>query len=299
MTEQATTCKGASLLNGDSWHSINWRQCYREVRRLQARIVKATREGKHGKVKSLQWILTHSFSGRAVAVRRVTENSGKRTPGVDGQTWSSPEVKFLAINLLKRRGYKPQPLKRVYIPKSNGKSRPLGIPTMKDRAMQALYLLALEPVAEVTADQRSFGFRTGRSTADAIAQCFCVLAQKTSAEWVLEGDIRGCFDNISHQWLIDNTSTDRQILTKWLKAGYRENGQLFPVNSGTPQGGIISPVLANIALDGLEALLASEFKKRTVKGRLVNPKVNYVRYADDFIITGESKELLESQVLPV
>ncbi|WP_312679168.1 reverse transcriptase domain-containing protein, partial [Escherichia coli] len=114
----------------------------------------------------------------------------------------------------------------------------------------------------------------GRSTADAIAQCFCVLAQKTSAEWVLEGDIRGCFDNISHQWLIDNTSTDRQILTKWLKAGYRENGQLFPVNSGTPQGGIISPVLANIALDGLEALLASEFKKRTVKGRLVNPKVN-------------------------
>lgn len=160
MTEQATTCKGASLLNGDSWHSINWRQCYREVRRLQARIVKATREGKHGKVKSLQWILTHSFSGRAVAVRRVTENSGKRTPGVDGQTWSSPEVKFLAINLLKRRGYKPQPLKRVYIPKSNGKSRPLGIPTMKDRAMQALYLLALEPVAEVTADQRSFGFRT-------------------------------------------------------------------------------------------------------------------------------------------
>ncbi|SQJ54312.1 reverse transcriptase [Escherichia coli] len=179
MTEQATTCKGASLLNGDSWHSINWRQCYREVRRLQARIVKATREGKHGKVKSLQWILTHSFSGRAVAVRRVTENSGKRTPGVDGQTWSSPEVKFLAINLLKRRGYKPQPLKRVYIPKSNGKSRPLGIPTMKDRAMQALYLLALEPVAEVTADQRSFGFRTGRSTADAIAQCFCVLVSTT------------------------------------------------------------------------------------------------------------------------
>ncbi|AZT44289.1 group II intron reverse transcriptase/maturase [Salmonella enterica] len=299
MTEQAITCEGASLLNGNPWHSINWRKCYREVRRLQARIVKATREGRHGRAKSLQWILTHSFSGRAVSVRRVTENRGKRTPGVDGETWTSSKDKFQAIGLLKRRGYKPLPLKRLYIPKSNGKLRPLGIPTMKDRAMQALYLLALEPVAEVTADKRSFGFRSERSTADAIAQCFCVLAQKTSAEWILEGDIRGCFDNISHQWLIDNTPTDRQILKKWLKAGYQERGQLFPTESGTPQGGIISPVLANIALDGLEELLASEFKKRVVKGHLVNLKVNYVRYADDFIITGHSKELLECQVLPI
>ncbi|MDR1063550.1 MAG: reverse transcriptase N-terminal domain-containing protein, partial [Azoarcus sp.] len=131
-------------------------------------MVKATREGRHSRVKSLQWLLTHSFSGKALAVRRVTENQGKKTPGVDGITWSTPETKSQAMLSLKRRGYRPLPLKRVSIPKANGKMRPLGIPTMKDRAMQALYLLALEPVAETTADRRSFGFRPERSTADAI-----------------------------------------------------------------------------------------------------------------------------------
>ncbi|EKY6374552.1 reverse transcriptase N-terminal domain-containing protein, partial [Escherichia coli] len=140
------------------WHNINWAKCRREVRRLQARIVKAIQEEKAGKVKALQWLLTHSFSARAMAVKRVTDNRGKRTPGVDGKTWSKPGSKMKAIYTLKRRGYKPLPLRRIYIPKSNGKKRPLGIPTMKDRAMQALYLMALEPVAETTADPNSFGF---------------------------------------------------------------------------------------------------------------------------------------------
>ncbi|WP_208530982.1 reverse transcriptase N-terminal domain-containing protein, partial [Pseudomonas aeruginosa] len=156
MTTQEIACAGAPSHESVNWHSIDWARCHREVRRLQARIVKATREGKHGKVKALQWILTHSFSGKALAVRRVTENQGKKTPGVDGITWSTPEAKSQAMLSIKRRGYRPQPLKRVYIPKTNGKMRPLGIPTMKDRAMQALYLLALEPVAETTADGRSF-----------------------------------------------------------------------------------------------------------------------------------------------
>ena len=180
MTTQEIACAGAPSHESVTWHSIDWVRCHREVRRLQARIVKATREGKHGKVKALQWILTHSFSGQALAVRRVTENQGKKTPGVDGITWPTPEAKSQAMLSIKRRGYRPQPLKRVYIPKANGKMRPLGIPTMKDRAMQALYLLALEPVAETTADGRSFGFRPERSTADAIEQCFTALSKKVA-----------------------------------------------------------------------------------------------------------------------
>lgn len=292
-------CAGAISHNTIHWHNIDWAKCHREVRRLQMRIVKATREGRYGKVKALQWILTHSFYSKAIAVKRVTENRGKKTPGVDKVTWSTPDAKSQAMMSLKRRGYKAQPLRRVYIPKSNGKQRPLGIPTMKDRAMQALYLLALEPVAETTADRHSFGFRPARSTADAIEKCFTALSPKRAAVWVLEGDIKGCFDNISHNWLLDNVLTDRQIMNQWLTAGYFEKQQLFPTHSGTPQGGIISPVLANIALDGIQAALNDVAKRRWNNGKSFCPKINFVRYADDFIVTGSTKEQLEHRVLPV
>lgn len=158
--------------------------------------------------------------------------------------------------------------------------------------MQALYLLALEPVSETTADRRSFGFRPTRSTADAIEQCFKQLSRGISPQWILEGDIKGCFDNISHDWLLGHVPTDRDILKKWLKAGYIEDRQLFPTEAGTPQGGIISPPLANLVLDGLEARLAHAFGKViSVNGTRVRRMVNYVRYADDFIVTGHSKEL--------
>ena len=300
MTTQNIVCAGAPSRETVAWHSIDWAKCHREVRRLQARIVKATREGKHGRVKALQWILTHSFSGKALAVKRVTENQGKRTPGVDGITWSTPEAKSQAMLSLTRRGYRPQPLKRVYIPKTKGKMRPLGIPTMKDRTMQALYLLALEPVAETTADRRSFGFRPKRDTADAIEQCFIALSRKSAPKWILEGDIKGCFDNISHDWLLNHLPTDRKILKQWLNAGYMEDRQLFPTESGTPQGGIISPCLANLVLDGLETKLKTAFgRKRYANGVQSRLKVNYVRYADDFIVTGCSKELLEQEVMPI
>jgi len=282
------------------WPQINWAKCERQVGRLQARIVKATREGRRGKVKTLQRLLTHSFSGKALAVKRVTENQGRRTPGVDQVIWNTPARKLKAIESLRRRGYRPLPLRRVHIPKANGKQRPLGIPTMKDRAMQALYLLALEPVAETTADPNSYGFRPKRSTADALQQCFNVLSRECSPRWVLEGDIKGCFDYISHEWMLHHVPTDKAVLQKWLKAGYIENRTLFPTEAGTPQGGVISPTLANMTLDGLEKLLSEHFPMVKRKdGKRRTPKVNLVRYADDFIITGDSKELLEKEVRPL
>ena len=275
------------------WHSINWVKCHANVRRLQRRIVKATQQGRWGKVKALQRLLTTSFSGKALAVKRVTENQGKRTPGVDKETWSTPNDKTKGLLSLQRHGYRPSPLRRVYIPKANGKKRPLGIPTIKDRAMQALYLLALEPIAETLADPNSYGFRPGRSTADATQQCFQTLAKADRAQWILEGDIKGCFDNISHEWLLANIPTDKTILKKWLKSGFLENQIWYDSYSGTPQGGIISPVLANLTLDGLETLIKRHFPKEIWHhGKRHYPKVNLIRYADDFVITGESKELL-------
>lgn len=284
----------ACASSGVTWDGISWADVRRQVRRLQARIVKATQVGRHNKVKALQWLLTHSFSGKALAVKRVTENKGKNTPGVDKVTWKTPVAKTNAIASMKRRDYSPLPLRRVLIPKKNGKTRPLGIPVMKCRAMQALHLLALEPVAETTADLNSYGFRPERATADAGGQCFVSLARKNCAEWVLEADIQGCFDKISHDWMIANIPTDKVILKKWLKAGFVYQNELFPTEAGTPQGGIISPVLANMTLDGLEAMLAEKFPKAKRMGL----KMNMVRYADDFIITGNSKEWLEQEVKP-
>ena len=279
-----------------SWHDISWSDTYQTVGKLQTRIAKATNAGNWRKVRSLQSLLTRSSSAKALAVRRVTENQGRKTPGVDGQTWSTPEEKWEAAQDLCSQGYKPSPLRRIHIPKANGGKRPLGIPTMRDRAMQALHLLALDPVAESTADHHSYGFRKGRSTTDAIVQLHNVLGRKASAKFVLEGDIKGCFDNINHDWLLSNVCMDKRLLRKWLKAGFLEKGNLFPTMAGTPQGGIISPVLANIALDGLQAQLDSLF---TTVRQAREAKVHLVRYADDFVITGSSTELLENKIKPV
>jgi RNA-directed DNA polymerase len=228
---------GAASRSMVDWHAIEWRRAHRNVRRLQARIVKATQEGKRGKAQALQHLLTHSFSGRALAVKRVTENRGKRTPGVDGVVWNTPQKKAQAVQSLRQRGYQPQPLRRIYIPKSHG-WRPLGLPVMADRAMQALYLLALEPIAETWADPNSYGFRPLRAPADAIEQCFNLLATRYSAVWIVEGDIRACFDRISHEWLMAHIPMDKTILRKWLKAGFMDEDILYPTEEGTPQGGI-------------------------------------------------------------
>ena len=281
------------------WHAIDWSRVEQFVRTTQRRIAKATLEKDWRKVKALQRSLNHSFSARALAVRRVTENQGKRTAGVDRQLWDSPALKRAAIGRLKQqRGYRAKPLRRVYIPKSNGKERPLGIPTMLDRAMQALHLLGLEPVAETTSDPNSYGFRRNRSTADAMGQIFVCTSRKASAQWVLEADIEGCFDHINHEWLVRHVPMNKTILRKWLKAGVVHQGRLSPTEEGTPQGGIISPTLANMALNGLEGGLIEHLGARFGRSKIKGLKVNVIRYADDFVVTGSSRELLESEIRP-
>jgi RNA-directed DNA polymerase len=263
MMAAATAVAGAvSHDDGADWLSIDWRQAEARVRRLQARIVQAGQAGRWGKVRALQHLLTHSFAAKALAVRRVTENQGQRTPGVDGETWTTPGQKMAAVTSLRQRGYQPRPLRRVYIPKRHGKRRPLSIATMRDRAMQTGYLFARDPLAEVRADPNSYGFRVGRSTADAIDQCFKVLHQTGSAAYLLEGDSRACFDLVDQQWLAGHVPTDTKLLRRWLKAGYREGGRRSPTVRGAAQGGPRSPVLAHYALDGLEQLLARHFPAR-------------------------------------
>lgn len=289
----------ASLDCASAWSEIDWAAAEHYVRKLQARIVKAQKEGRIGKVKALQRLLTTSFYAKALAVKRVTENTGKRTSGVDKECWTTPKAKFEAISRLKRNGYHPQPLKRIYIPKKNGKKRPLSLPTMTDRAMQTLYRFALEPLAELSADPCSFGFRTARCPQDAIEQCFNNLAKGVSPQWILEGDIKGCFDNISHDWILEHIPMDGQLLRKWLKSGYIETKKLFPTEVGASQGSPISPVICNMVLDGLQPLLKKHFHQTRRNGKQYSPMVNFVRFADDFIITGESRELLQEQVLPM
>ena len=272
--------------NGTQWQAIE-----QHVLKLQIRIAKAIREGKRGKAKALLWILTHSKAAKLLAVKRVSQNKGSKTPGIDGIIWNTDARRVAAVNQLSRKGYKAKPLRRIYIPKKNGKLRPLGIPCMIDRAQQALYLLALEPISETIADPNSYGFRPNRSTADAIEQCFKCLCFKRSAQWVLEGDIKACFDKIGHQWLIDNIQTDKRMLKQWLECGFIDKGLFYNTAEGTPQGGIISPTLMLLTLAGLENLVKTIARK-------TGDRVNFIGYADDFVITGTSKEVLVNNIKP-
>jgi RNA-directed DNA polymerase len=281
---------GAPSARQLNWKHIIWQKVEDHVRRLQMRIAKAIKLGRHNKAKALQWILTHSFYAKCLAVKRVTQSGGKNTPGVDKVRWKTPFQKMKAVLSLKRRGYKSLPLRRMHIFKKNGKLRPLGIPAMSDRGMQALHLLGLEPISETLADRNSYGFRPKRSIHDAIQQCFKLLSRKQSAQWILEGDIKACFDKISHKWLLDNIKLDKTVLKEWLKAGFIEKDVFHNTTDGVPQGGVASPTCANLALDGLEKVITSLSCK--------DEAIHFVRYADDFICTAKTKETLEQKVLP-
>ena len=288
----------ASLSGPTDWHSIDWKLVMRFVGKMQLRIAQAEQEKDFRRVKRLQRSLIRSWQAKALAVRKVTENQGKRTSGIDRELWDTPEKKWKATCCLSPKGYRASPLWRVWIPKTPDKERPLGIPTMRDRAMQALFLFALAPAVECASDPNSYGFRKGRSTHDARAQLFNSLSSKASAPWILDADIAGFFDNISHDWLLNHVHMNKVMLRKWLKSGVVDEGQLRRTDDGTPQGGIISPLLANITLNGLEAGLQRFLRDTLGIAKTKSVKVNLVRYADDFVVTSDSKELLETTVQP-
>ena len=281
------------------WSQINWTEAEEQVSRLQIRIVKATLEQKWRLVKRLQYLMTNSFYAKAIAVKRVITNKGKRTPGIDGELWKTDAEKMKAVNELNCQTYHAKPLKRIYIEKfGKTEKRPLGIPTMRDRAMQALQLLALEPVAETTADRISFGFRKYRSPEDAREYAFRILSRKDSPQWILEGDIKSCFDKISHEWMMEYIPTDKRILKEFMKCGYINKGKLYPTTEGSPQGGVISPTYANMVLDGMEPMILNVYWRSKVKKtfgvKYNSHKVHMVRFADDFIVTASDKETLEA-----
>ena len=291
------------------WDSIQWETTKRHVRRLQERIFRATRDKDWAKVKSLQKLLVRSYFARLLAVRRVTqENKGKYTPGIDGQIYATPDARSELMEEVRQTNvfnYKCKPLRRVYIPKKSGDKRPLGIPTVKDRVMQMLVKLALEPEWEVRFEPHSHGFRPGRRCMDAIWQIWHsirVLGTLKKSEWILDADISGCFDNINHDALLKRVPVFRETVRRWLKSGIIELGKYFQTKAGTPQGGVISPLLANIALDGMERLFGAENSKGNYttpasrKGE--NKKLNLIRYADDFVVTAPTREKITDYVLP-
>jgi len=286
-----------------TWADINWPKVERLVKRLQARIFRATQRQDYKRVRSLQKLLAKATSNKLLAIRRVTqENQGRKTPGVDGVIYDTPE-KRLALSQERwvLTHHRPRPAKRVYIPKRTGR-RPLGIPTQRGRVMQATVKIALEAEWEVKFEANSYGFRPGRSAHDAIVQIHRLLCQKGSSAWILDADIKGCFDNLSHSFLEKQIPAFKPIISRWLKAGVMEKGTFQPTLTGSPQGGLVSPILANVALNGLERLFGAETRNgkpvRPSNRRGLNQGISLVRYADDFIAVASTKEHLLNYVLP-
>ncbi|MFM7710706.1 MAG: group II intron reverse transcriptase/maturase [Ferruginibacter sp.] len=269
----------------DNYRDIDWKQCNVDLRHKQAKILWAFREKNDKKVLELQQALVRSFAARAISVRKVVTNDGKNTPGVDGITWKTDAEKLQAIHDLKNlTNYKASPVKRVSIPKPDGSLRPLGIPTMRDRAVQALWYLALIPIAEETADPRSYGFRPHRGPHDCVTYLNLVLSSYTATRrFVLDADIKKFFDNVSHDWILENIPMDKTILEQFLKAGFIDSESFSETSKGFPQGGIISPTIGNMVLDGLKTELGEEFL--------------ITRYADDFVILGKTRESLKTDAL--
>ncbi len=272
------------------WNAIDWRKANRIVRNLRHRIFRATQEGNYKKVHSLQHLMMRSYSNRLVSVRRVAQiNAGKNTPGVDKLVIKTPAARGrMADTLAHFSCWKAKPARRVYIPKTSGKLRPLGIPVVVDRCLQAMVKNALEPSWEARFEGISYGFRPGRSCHDAIAKIYLLALPHRNKKWVLDADIKGAFDNISHDHLQEAIGPvpGRELIKQWLKAGYVENEMFHTTEQGTPQGGVISPLLANIALHGMEDAIGVKYNCR---GEIIGKRA-IVRYADDFVCFCETKE---------
>jgi len=273
------------------WHSINWKRANRSVRNLRQRIFKATQAGDINKVRQLQKLMLRSYSNTLICVRKVTQvNAGKHTPGMDKVVIKTPKAREELIEAI--HSYQPWrscPARRVYIPKPNGKQQPLGIPTILDRTHQARVKNALEPQWEACFEGSSYGFRPGRSCHDAIMAIYSLAHAGSRRRWIVDADIKGAFDNISHEFLLKAIGNfpAKGLIKQWLKAGYVDKNVFYETNSGTPQGGIISPLLANIALHGMEEMLKIVrwgCKKTNAGNRAL------VRYADDFVVFCESEE---------
>src|SRR6266568_5015448 len=286
--------QGPSLANGTktqaNWNAINWRKANRTVRNLRHRIFRATQEGNLNKVRSLQKLMLKSYSNRLVSVRRVAQiNAGKNTPGVDKLVVKTPAARGKMVDILAHYTlWKAKPAKRVYIPKANNKLRPLGIPVVLDRCLQAMVKNALEPAWEAKFEGSSYGFRPGRSCHDAIEKIYGLARPNKTKKWILDADIRGAFDHISHDYLLKTIGPvpGKELIKQWLKAGYIEQEMFHATERGTPQGGVASPLLANIALHGMEEAIGVTYNSQ---GQ-ISGKRALVRYADDFVCFCETKE---------
>jgi len=302
--------QSASFVNGPErqtqWNAVNWRRANKTVRNLRGRIFRASKEGDLKRAHSLQKLMLRSHSNTLVSVRRVTQlNAGKNTPGVDKVVVKTPEARGKLVDDLQTfTPWKAKPARRVYIPKANRKLRPLGIPVVKDRALQAMVKNVLEPFWEARFESISYGFRPGRSVHDAIAKIYLAARPNKKKGWVVDADIKGAFDNIDHAFLLDTigTAPGRELIKQWLKAGYVDAGVFQETEAGTPQGGVVSPLLANIALHGMEdalvvrkthsngrTIITSEGVKYNCRGENIGKRV-VVRYADDFVVFCETKE---------